>query len=83
MLLRQDPHVPDTRWVLVVFLRALALSALGWPNQDVPDLQRFYLINTLETRHNILFFWVARMVMMGIELTRQSPFSMVYLHGLV
>lgn len=79
VVLRQDPDVLDT-W----FSSGLwPFSTLGWPDQNAPDLQRFYPTNTLETGHDILFFWVARMVMMGIELTGQSPFSIVYLHGLV
>ncbi|KAK9846098.1 hypothetical protein WJX84_007187, partial [Apatococcus fuscideae] len=79
VVLRQDPDVLDT-W----FSSGLwPFSTLGWPDQNAPDLQRFYPTNTLETGHDILFFWVARMVMMGIELTGQSPFSTVYLHGLV
>ncbi len=58
-------------------------STLGWPNESAPDLQRFYPTTILETGHDILFFWVARMVMMGIELTGQVPFKTVFLHGLV
>ena len=58
-------------------------STLGWPDESAPDLQRFYPTTILETGHDILFFWVARMVMMGIELTGQVPFKTVFLHGLV
>jgi valyl-tRNA synthetase len=45
--------------------------------------QRYYPATVLETGYDILFFWVARMVMMGGELTGQPPFSVVYMHGLV
>lgn len=60
-------------------------STLGWPQTDPTssDLARFYPTTILETGHDILFFWVARMVMMGIECTGKVPFSTIYLHGLV
>ncbi len=58
-------------------------STLGWPDQGATDLARFYPTQMMETGHDILFFWVARMVMMGLELTGQAPFSTVLLHGLV
>jgi len=48
-----------------------------------PDLDRFYPAQCLETGYDILFFWVARMAMMGIELTGKAPFETVYMHGLV
>ncbi|KAL2645155.1 hypothetical protein R1flu_012742 [Riccia fluitans] len=77
--LEQDPDVLDT-W----FSSGLwPFSTLGWPNTEAEDLQRFYPTTVLETGHDILFFWVARMVMMGLEFTGRSPFSTVYLHGLV
>lgn len=47
------------------------------------DLARFYPASVLETGYDILFFWVARMVMLGLELTDQVPFRTIYLHGLV
>ena len=60
---------------------------MGWPQNeglDEPnDLNRFYPSTCLETGYDILFFWVARMVMMGLELTGKSPFEVIYLHGLV
>lgn len=76
--LTQDPDVLDT-W----FSSGLwPFSTLGWP-QDTLDLRRFYPTQVMETGYDILFFWVARMMMMGIELTGKAPFSVVYMHGLV
>jgi len=76
--LTQDPDVLDT-W----FSSGLwPFNTLGWPN-DTPDLRRFYPTQVMETGYDILFFWVARMMMMGIELTGQAPFHTVYMHGLV
>jgi len=73
-----DPDVLDT-W----FSSALwPHSTLGWPDQT-PDLKRYYPGSVLETGYDILFFWVARMIMMGIENMGQIPFHTVYLHGLV
>ena len=58
-------------------------STLGWPDENAPDYQRFYPTDVLETGHDILFFWVARMIMMGLWFTDEPPFHTVYLHGLV
>jgi valyl-tRNA synthetase len=58
-------------------------STLGWPDADAPDLQRFYPTDVRETGYDILFFWVAREMMLGIEMTGQAPYATVYLHGLV
>ncbi|TVU21994.1 hypothetical protein EJB05_31666 [Eragrostis curvula] len=75
----QDPDVLDT-W----FSSALwPFSTLGWPDVSRDDYKHFYPSTVLETGHDILFFWVARMVMMGIEFTGSVPFSYVYLHGLI
>ncbi|KAF7015864.1 hypothetical protein CFC21_029588 [Triticum aestivum] len=75
----QDPDVLDT-W----FSSALwPFSTLGWPDVSREDFKHFYPATVLETGHDILFFWVARMVMMGIEFTGTVPFSYVYLHGLI
>ncbi|CAL5326720.1 unnamed protein product [Camellia sinensis] len=75
----QDPDVLDT-W----FSSALwPFSTLGWPDISAEDFRHFYPTTVLETGHDILFFWVARMVMMGIEFTGTVPFSNVYLHGLI
>ena len=57
-------------------------STLGWPDAT-DDLRRFYPTSVLETGYDILFFWVARMIMMGLENTGDVPFRTVYLHGLV
>jgi len=74
----QDPDVLDT-W----FSSGLwPFSTLGWPD-DTPDLRTFYPTSVMETGHDILFFWVARMIMFGLEFTGQPPFHTVYLHGLI
>ncbi len=76
--LRQDPDVLDT-W----FSSALwPFSTLGWPEQT-PDLAYFYPTSVMETGYDILFFWVARMIMTGLEFTEEAPFHTVYLHGLI
>ncbi|WP_342152576.1 valine--tRNA ligase [Methylorubrum sp. SB2] len=76
--LTRDPDVLDT-W----FSSALwPFSTLGWPDA-MPELARFYPTNTLVTGKDIIFFWVARMMMMGLQLTDRAPFDTVYLHTLV
>lgn len=76
--IEQDPDVLDT-W----FSSGLwPFSTLGWPDQT-PDLRRYYPTTMMETGYDILFFWVARMVMMGLSFTDQLPFRTIYLHGLV
>lgn len=55
---------------------------MGWPKQT-PDFDKFFPGSLLETGHDILFFWVARMVMMSLELTDKLPFHSVYLHAMV
>ncbi|HEY5269124.1 MAG TPA: class I tRNA ligase family protein, partial [Anaerolineales bacterium] len=76
--IRQDPDVLDT-W----FSSGLwPFSTLGWP-EETPDYKYFYPTTMMETAYDILFFWVARMIMEGLEFTGQVPFSTVYLHGLV
>lgn len=58
-------------------------STLGWPNVDAPDFQTYHPTQILETGHDIIFFWVARMVLMTTYLLGDIPFETVYLHGLV
>ncbi len=57
-------------------------STLGWPD-DTEDLRYFYPTSVMETAYDIIFFWVARMIMLGIEDTGEIPFHTVYLHGLI
>jgi len=57
-------------------------STLGWPDAT-PELQRYYPTDTLVTGFDIIFFWVARMMMMGLHFMKQVPFSTVYIHALV
>ncbi len=74
----QDPDVLDT-W----FSSGLwPFSTLGWPD-ETPDFLYFYPTSIMETGYDILFFWVARMIMMGLEFTGKIPFHTVYLHGLI
>ncbi len=74
----RDPDVLDT-W----FSSGLwPFATLGWPG-STRDFRAFYPNTVLETGYDILFFWVARMVMLGAEFTGKSPFKTVYLHGLV
>jgi valyl-tRNA synthetase len=76
--LRRDPDVLDT-W----FSSALwPFSTLGWPD-ETPDLKRFYPTSALVTGFDIIFFWVARMMMMGLHFMKEVPFPTVYIHALV
>jgi valyl-tRNA synthetase len=76
--IHQDPDVLDT-W----FSSGLwPFSTLGWP-EETPDYKYFYPTTMMETGYDILFFWVARMIMDGLEFTGQVPFNTVYLHGLI
>ena len=76
--IRQDNDVLDT-W----FSSALwPFSTLGWP-EKTKDLERFYPTSTLITGYDIIFFWVARMIMMGMEFMKETPFRDVYIHGLI
>ena len=75
----RDPDVLDT-W----FSSALwPFSTLGWPNADDAALNRYYPTNVLVTGFDIIFFWVARMMMMGLHFMNEVPFSTVYIHALV
>jgi valyl-tRNA synthetase len=76
--IKQDEDVLDT-W----FSSGLwPFSTLGWPN-NTEDLRYYYPTSVLETGYDILFFWVARMIMDGLEFTGKIPFETVYLHGLI
>jgi len=75
---RQDPDVLDTWFSSGLWPH----STLGWPD-DTEDLRYFYPTSVLETAYDILFFWVARMIMMGLYNTGEVPFRTVYLHGLI
>jgi valyl-tRNA synthetase len=76
--LQQDPDIFDT-W----FSSGLwPFSTLGWPD-DTDDLRRYYPTSVMETGYDIIFFWVARMVMLGLHLTDEAPFHTVYLSGLI
>jgi valyl-tRNA synthetase len=76
--LTRDEDVLDT-W----FSSALwPFSTLGWPDQT-PELARYYPTDVLVTGFDIIFFWVARMMMMGLQFMREVPFSTVYIHALV
>ncbi len=76
--LMQDEDVLDT-W----FSSALwPFSSLGWPDETY-DLKTFYPTNVLVTGFDIIFFWVARMVMMGLKFMKEIPFKEIYIHGLI
>lgn len=76
--LKQDEDVLDT-W----FSSALwPFSTMGWPNENETQ-KTFYPTSTLVTGHDIIFFWVARMIMMGLEFKKDVPFRTVYIHGLI
>ncbi len=76
--LHRDEDVLDT-W----FSSALwPFSTMGWPNQT-PELAKYYPTDVLVTGFDIIFFWVARMMMMGLEFTGKEPFHTVYMHALV
>ncbi|MDP7038982.1 MAG: valine--tRNA ligase, partial [Myxococcota bacterium] len=78
VVLTQDDDVLDT-W----FSSGLwPMGTLGWPDDD-DDLKTFYPTDVLETGHDILFFWVARMMMMGIHFTGKPPFHTIFLHGMI
>ena len=76
--LQQDPDIFDT-W----FSSGLwPFSTLGWP-EATSDLGRYYPTSVMETGYDIIFFWVARMMMLGLHLTDEPPFHTVYLSGLI
>jgi len=74
---RQDEDVLDTWFSSWLW----PISTLGWPDEKSPELAAFYPTDTLVTAPEILFFWVARMIMAGYEFMGRAPFHSVYLHG--
>ncbi|HUX33576.1 MAG TPA: valine--tRNA ligase [Gemmatimonadaceae bacterium] len=76
---RQDEDVLDTWFSSWLW----PLSTLGWPDEQAPDLKAFYPTDVLVTAPEILFFWVARMIMAGYQFAGRSPFHTVLLHGTV
>jgi len=78
LALRQDEDVFDTWFSSDIW----PLATLGWP-RETPELKKFYPSSVLVTGFDIIFFWVARMVMMGLKLHGEVPFREVYVHGLI
>ncbi len=76
--IEQDPDVLDTWFSSGLWPH----STLGWP-EDTEDLRYFYPTTVMETAYDLIFFWVARMIFMGIEDTGEVPFRTVYFHGLI
>ena len=76
--IRQDPDVLDTWFSSALWTH----STLGWP-EDTDELRYFHPGSVMETAYDIIFFWVARMIMMGLENMGEVPFRTVYLHGLI
>ncbi len=77
--LEQDPDVLDTWFSSWLW----PIATLGWPDEDNPDLKRFYPTQDLVTAPDIIFFWVARMIMAGLKFDGRIPFSTVYFNGTV
>lgn len=79
-----ENYVQDTDCLDTWFSSGLwPFSTMGWPNTDSADFKKFYPTTTLVTGFDIIFFWVARMITMGLEFTGEAPFSTVYIHGLI
>ena len=76
--LQQDEDVLDTWFSSWLW----PFSTLGWP-QKTEDLEKFYPTTALVTAYDIIFFWVSRMIMAGLEFTGKAPFHDIYIHGLV
>lgn len=80
--LKEDPDVLDTWFSSGLF----PLSTLGWPDEKAMEekgFSKFFPTTTLVTAHDIIFFWVARMMMMSLKVTNKSPFKDVYIHAIV
>lgn len=75
---KQDPDVLDTWFSSWLW----PFSTLGWP-ENTKDLETFYPTTALVTAYDIIFFWVSRMIMAGLEFTGKAPFHDIYIHGLV
>ncbi len=81
-----DPenYVQETDCLDTWFSSALwPFSTMGFPNSETDDFKKFYPTSVLVTGFDIIFFWVARMITMGLEFTGKAPFSTVYIHGLI
>ncbi len=81
-----DPenYVQDTDCLDTWFSSGLwPFSTMGFPNAETDDFKKFYPTSVLVTGFDIIFFWVARMITMGLEFTGKAPFSTVYIHGLI
>ncbi len=81
-----DPanYVQDTDCLDTWFSSGLwPFSTMGFPNSETDDFKKFYPTSVLVTGFDIIFFWVARMITMGLEFTKKAPFSTVYIHGLI
>lgn len=81
-----DPenYIQETDCLDTWFSSALwPFSTMGWPDTQSDDFKKFYPTTTLVTGFDIIFFWVARMITMGLEFTGKAPFSTVYIHGLI
>src|SRR5690606_7316994 len=78
VVLKQDEDVLDTWFSSVLW----PFSTLGWP-ENTPEFKTFYPTNVLVTGFDIIFFWVARMIMFGLKFAGDVPFETVYIHGLI